>query len=412
MHWKGLLLLTFVCLVVQAFFTMIEMACVSFNKVRLEYYVSKGNRRAVWLSRLISKPSFLFGATMLGVNTAMLLGSECARRFYFSLGLSPDWAALSQTLLVVIFAEISPMFAGRRFAEHAAMIGLPFLYAFSICIRPIIWFFNFLVMVVNRLVKAPREVELFLNREELQKAIEERDETLAVEGEPKEFDTIVSNIFSLKSKNAAELMLPLSSVPIVSSACTVGDMRDLLSSEQLAFLPLYNRNPSNIVAIAYPRDFLRADESRRIQELARPPWFIVSTTSITDILKQFRRNNQIVAVVLDQAGQAIGLLTLDEIIDEIFGQTDAWLSIATAPEVPSQIFIDRSFPGETLLSELKTTYHIDLSYKEAETLEDLCEMMLGHTPAKGETLKFEDYELTIEEAPLIGHCVIGIKSIS
>ncbi len=339
--WKMLLLLTVLCLVVQAFFAMIEMACVSFNKVRLEYFVSKGKRRAIWLSRLIARPSLLFGASMLGVNTAMLLGSECARRLYNSFGLSPDWAALSQTILVVVFAEIAPMFAGRRFAEHAAMIGTPILYIFSLLARPLIWCFNALSSFVNRLMRAPRDVELFLSREELQKALEERDDTIAVGPEPKEFDAVVTNIFSLKNKSAAELMQPIAGVPLVNSSSTVQEMRALLSSQQLAFLPIYNRNPNNIVAVAYPRDYLRAEDSLRIRELARPPWFIVQTTSILEILKQFRRNSQIMAIVLDIAGQAVGILTLDEIIDEIFGQTDAWLSLASTPDLPRLVIVDR-----------------------------------------------------------------------
>ncbi len=410
--WKSFLLLTLFCLIVQAFFTMVEMACVSFNKVRLEYYVSRGNVRAIWLSRLISRPTVLFGATMLGVNTAMLLGSECARRLYSSLGISPDWSALTQTFLVVVFAEISPMFAGRRFAEQAAMIGMPILYAFSLCVRPLIWFFNLLCLFVNRVMRMPKNIELFLSREELQKAIEERDETVALGAEPREFDTIVANIFSLKTKIAAELMLPLSSTPVVSSACTVGEMKELLASAEMAFVPIYNRNPKNIVAIAYPRDFIRAKNQTYIRDLARPVWFIIHTMSVIDILKQFRRNNQIVAVVLDQGGQTVGLLTLDEIIDEIFGQSDLWVSLDTVHDFPNQVMIDRSFPGGTLLSELKAEYQIDLAYEDATTLEELCEKLLGHTPAKGDSLRFDEYQLNIEEAPLIGSLVISIKSLS
>lgn len=137
--WKFFLLLILICLVVQGFFAMLEMACVSFNKVRLQYYVSKENKRALWLSYLLHHPALLFGTTLICVNTALVVGSECARRFYDSLGLSPDWAPLSQIFIVLIFAEIAPMFAGRRYAEHVAMLGIPILFFFSIILRPLIW---------------------------------------------------------------------------------------------------------------------------------------------------------------------------------------------------------------------------------------------------------------------------------
>ena len=92
--WKFFLLLIICCLVVQAFFAMLEMACVSFNKVRLQYYVSRQNKRAQWLSYLLHHPAFLFGTTLIGVNTALVVGSECARRFYVSIRTQPRLGAL------------------------------------------------------------------------------------------------------------------------------------------------------------------------------------------------------------------------------------------------------------------------------------------------------------------------------
>src|SRR5580658_9565833 len=121
--WQLYLFFIIICLIVQGFFAMIEMACVSFNKVRLQYYVSKGKKRALWLSFLLHHPAYLFGTTLIGVNTALVIGSEYSRRFYDAMGLSPDLAPLSQIVIVLIFAEISPMFAGRRYAEHVAMLG-------------------------------------------------------------------------------------------------------------------------------------------------------------------------------------------------------------------------------------------------------------------------------------------------
>jgi len=138
------LILLFVCLAVQSFFSMLEMAMVSFNKVRLQYYVAKKSKRAQWLSYLLDHPARLFGTTLIGVNAMMQMGSEMARRFYLSVGISPDWAALTQTIIVLIFAELSPMLAARRYAEHVAMLGAPIIFLCSIVMTPFIWCFNIL----------------------------------------------------------------------------------------------------------------------------------------------------------------------------------------------------------------------------------------------------------------------------
>ncbi|HEY2810670.1 MAG TPA: hemolysin family protein [Rhabdochlamydiaceae bacterium] len=410
-NWQFYLLLIVISLIVQGFFAMIEMACVSFNKVRLEYYVSKGKKRALWLSFLLQHPAYLFGTTLIGVNTALVVGSECARRFYAAVGLSPEIAPLSQIILVLIFAEISPMFAGRRFAEHVAMLGIPILYFFSLCLRPIIWCLDWLCKGVNRLVGQKAPPGVYLSREELQNIIEEREETVALQPSSKEFNTLVSNIFSLKSKIAKDLMQPLSQVPLVPSFCTIGEMRELAQKQELTFLPIFHRTVQNIVAIAYPRDLLRQSDAKRVRDFARTPWFIAENSSILHILKHFRRNNQSLAVVLNEKGLATGILSLDEIIDEIFGQSDEWMSFGEMLPRAYHIVVDRTFPGDTRLEEFNKQFSVHLAYDDAETLEELMNKILGHPPSKGESVRVDQFELTVEEATLLGTPEILVRTV-
>jgi len=409
--WKFFFILTLSCIVVQAFFAMVEMACVSFNKVRLQYYVSSGNRRAKWLSFLLNHPPQLFGTILIGINAALLLGSEASRRFYDSLGLSPDWAPLTQVVFVIILAEIAPMIAGRRYAEHAAMIGVPVLYFCSILFRPIIWMFHILCQISNRLIGSPPPGEQYLSREELQKILEEREEVLFSKPEKVEFNTIVANIFSLKNKTAKELMQSLSSIQMIPAFCSVGELRALLSAHYTPYIPVYHQRSENIVAIAYPRDLLRLNENKRVREYARSPWFITENTSILQILKQFRRNNQSIAVVLNEAGLAVGILTLDEIIDEIFGRSDQWMAFGDIVPEMHHVFVDRTFSGDMKIKEFNEKFHVNIEAQEDETFEELMTRLLGHRPSKGEELRIDQFELTVEEAPLIGTLTIAIRTI-
>ena len=390
---------------------MLEMACVSFNKVRLQYYVSKQNKRAIWLSYLLHHPALLFGTTLIGVNTALIVGSECARRFYDALGLSPDWAPLSQIILVVIFAEIAPMTAARRYAEHVAMLGIPVIYVCSILLRPLIWFLDILCRGVNRLLGRPVVSGVYLSREELQNVIEEREEAIVSEPPEGQFNTIVANIFTLKNKTAKDLMQPLTYVPLVPSFCTVAEMRVVIEEKKTSYLPVYHRNPQNIVAIAYARDLLRLTDNKRIKEFSRPPWFITENSSILQILKQFRRNNQSLAVVLNSKGLAVGILTLDEIVDEIFGRSDAWMAYEEMLPRAYHVVVDRTFPADMRLDAFNRQFHVHLSYQDAETLEELMQKALGHAPAKGESVRIDQFELTVEEASLLGAKVILVQTV-
>ncbi|MBI2810756.1 MAG: HlyC/CorC family transporter [Candidatus Melainabacteria bacterium] len=390
---------------------MVEMACVSFNKVRLQYYVSKGNKRAQWLSYLLHHPALLFGTTLIGVNTSLVVGSECARRFYDSLGVSPDWAPLSQIFLVIIFAEIAPMFAGRRYAEHVAMLGIPILFFFSIVLRPIIWLLDLLCRGVSRLIGKPVAAGVYLSREELQNVIEEREETLTSEPPKQEFNTVIANIFTLKNRTAKDLMQPLTHVPLVPSFCTVAEMREVVHDRHTPYLPIYHRNPQNIVAIAYPRDLLRLSGNKRIKEYARQPWFITEQSSILQILRQFRRNNQSLAVVLNDKGLATGILTLDEVIDEIFGRSDEWMSFEEMVPRAYHIHVDRSFPGDTRLEDFNKEFNVRLAFEDAETLEELMTKAIGHPPSRGESVRVDQFELTVEEASLLGAKEILVRTV-
>lgn len=409
--WQFYLILIILCLIIQGFFAMVEMACVSFNKVRLQYYVSKGKKRALWLSFLLHHPAYLFGTTLIGVNIGLVVGSECARRFYTALGMSPELAPITQIILVLIFAEISPMFAGRRYAEHVAMLGLPILYFVSICFRPIIWALDWLCKGINRIIGQKAPPGVYLTREELQNIIEEREETVSLNPSSKEFNTVVFNIFTLKNKVAKDLMQPLSQVVLVPSFCSIAEMRELVAKHNISYLPIFHRNPQNIVAIAYPRDLLRQSDSKRVRECARSPWFIPENSSILHILKQFRKNNQSLAVVLNKNGHATGILSLDEIVDEIFGQNDEWMSFNEMLPRAFHVVVDRTFPGDMRLEDFNKQFMVHLAFEDAETLEELISKVLGHPPSKGESVRIDQFELTVEEASLLGPTEILVRTI-
>ncbi len=401
--WEFLLTLIVICLVVQGFFAMVEMACVSFNKVRLQYYVSKGNKRAIWLNDLLHHPGRLFGTALICINAALQIGSEASRRLYESFQLNPDLAPLTQVIIVLIFAEIAPLFAGRRYAEHAAMIGVPILYAMSYLLRPLIWLFDGFCRIVHRLIGSSEKGGLYLSREELQKIFEEKDE--------EDFNTISAQIFALRNMTAKDLMQPLTKIQMVPSVCTISEMRSLLNSRYSPFVPIYNKNPETIIAIAYPRDLLRLPETKRVREHARAPWFITEKDSILTILRQFRRNNESVAIVLNEKGLARGILTLDEIIDEIFGLADSWMSFEEMVPRSHHVVLDRTFPGDQKIANFNQIYKVSLDAHGKETFVELMTHLLGHLPAAGESVRIDQFELTVEESTLLGPKTIAVRTI-
>lgn len=402
------LLLTLLFLFVQGIFAMLEMACVSFNKVRLQYYVKQNIRRAKWLNYLLKRPTLLFGATLIGVNASLVIGSECSRRLYDALGVSPDWAPITQILLVLIFAELAPMFAGRRYAEHAAMLGVPILYVVSWILRPVIWLFDLICRGINILLGNPQTEGLYLSREDLQHIFEKKEE----ESRPtKEVNTVVSNIFSLKGKTAGQLITPLNQMQMVPAFCSIGEVRTLLNYHYSPFLPVYDRDPRQVQGIIYPRDLLRIPEENKVRNHARLAWFITEKSQIFHILKQFRQNNQSIAVVLNDSGSAVGFLTLDGVIDAIFGRKDDWESFEGIAPRMHHVIVDRTFPGDMHIQEFNQKYRVHLEPGNTKTLEELMQKQLGHQPERGESIQVDQFELTVEDAPLLGPMRITVRTV-
>lgn len=396
------LLITFFCILVQGFYSMLEMASVSFNRVRLEYYASKGMKRAVWLKHILEKPSRLFGTIMLGVNIALQIGSQSSREVYRALGLNPDFAPITQVFLVVILAELAPLFAARRFSEHVVMLGIPVVYATSRLFAPLIWAIGLITKGVHRLFgKKEEKFDVFLSREELEKVLESHDEE-------SEFNIVVSNIFALRNKTAAGAMIPLQEIEMIRAGTTISELRKKISDSEQRFIPLFHKSRANIVAIAIPRDFVRLPDNKTVRDNARPPWFITSSTKLMPILGQFRRNQQTVAVVLDPNGSAIGMLTLDAILEEIFGERIAVEEMLEKAALP---MIERTFPGNTPIADFNKEYGTHLPSHGVETLAQLMISLSAHTPTEGDTIVVDTFELIAEETTLLGIKSVTIKTL-
>jgi CBS domain containing-hemolysin-like protein len=307
--------------------------------------------------------------------------------------------------VVLIFAELAPIFAARRYPEAMSMGGSGLVYLSAKLMTPAIWAISALARLVNWLVGG-NEVknEGFISRDELQIILEMRDQEPIATGEAEELNLLARNIFALRSKAAINAMVPLNKVRGLPSNSTIGHMRQILGTTNESFAPVFHRDPSSIVGIAFARDMLRIPDGQRVRDHARPPWFIPYGTGLLQILQQFRRNKQTVAVVLNDQGRAIGILTLDDVIDEIFGQ------IARSTKPVHAVTLDKIFPGDTTLREINAQFGVHLEAPEGETLAELIEHSLGHHPEVGESLMIDRFQLIVEESSLLEIKKVRVKT--
>jgi CBS domain containing-hemolysin-like protein len=394
-YWLGF---TFLAIFIQGLFALFEMACVSFNRIRLQYYVSKGVRSAIWISFLIKRPSRLFGTTLLGVNAALQLGSECSRNFYESIHLDPDWAPLTQVAAVVIFGELVPMFTARKHPERIALFFAPLMIVIARIVTPITWTFDKISKGIQYLIKKPQETTYLLSREEVMLAFQEGDRI------EDEFNTLTHSVFQLKGLTAGDLMRPLAETVLFPSTATVGEVRKQLQARYTPVLPIYHRVKQNVVSIVLTRDLLQLTDDQKIIDQGKSAWVVPMETPVLQLLNQYRRNIQSVAVILEHSGQPSGILTLDQIEDAIFGPGGK-----TSSDAPSH-FVSRTLKGSMTIAQFNKEFDSKLDGDPSSSLETRILSSLDHPPSLGETVHIGDYKFTITEPTMRGIRTLSVHS--
>ncbi|WP_414039044.1 CNNM domain-containing protein [Chlamydia trachomatis] len=393
--WLGVNLL---CIFVQGFFSMMEMACISFNRVRLQYYLTKSNKKASYINFLVRRPYRLFGTVMLGVNIALQIGSESSRTCYKLLGISPEYAPATQIILVVIFAELIPLAISRKIPEKIALKGAPILYFAHYLFYPLIQCVGGITNMIYFILNIKEEtLHSTLSRDELQK-------TLETHHEEHDFNVIATNIFSLSATSVEQVCQYLDQIPILSATASVRDICQLVRRHRLDFVPVYHKVKKNVVGIAFPKNLINRNPSDPVVPYLSSPWFITAKSKLIHAIQEFRKNSSNVAIVLNNNGEPMGVLGLHTVFKTLFNTRN----IAQLKPKPTSL-IERTFSGNTPLSEIENELDIIFMDNDCTTIEQLMLKLLDTPPEVGASIIINDLLLEVKEISLYGIKTVAIK---
>ena len=389
----------------MSFYSTQEMACISFNKLRLEYYVTEKKKWAIQLHNLLKHPTGLFCTTLLGVNLALMASSECARRLYESLGWNPNLAPLTQIPFVLIFGELVPMFAARVYSEHTAKLGMPLLSLSAKLLTPISNIVDLLFQQLNRLMggRQMKEPTAFLSRDELQRMIEE-SELPKTASEAQHVNDIIANIFSIRNKQAFQLMERLVQIPCISTQTTIKDLRTIFQTTECTYIPVYHRYKQKIIGIVRPQDVLEAQENKKIADFVQSVSFVSENTTGFELIKLLQRQNPSVGLVLNSTGIPVGIISIDTIFEELFSQEDDKNALSTP------YHIEKSFPADTSIVDFNEAYGLRIDSQGCRTFAELIEHILGRAAAPHDALFIEPVEIIVKEISLFKAKTILIRT--
>jgi len=392
-----------ILLLLLAFFGAAETALTSASRPLMHTLEADGDRKAGLVNRLLHRREKLLGSILLGntlVNTlATSLASSIAIAMAGEAGVA--YATAIMTVVVLVFAEILPKTLAIRHANEVARSISPVMKTVVSLLGPLIGAIHVLVNIMLRAVGAqpspPADVDEAMA--ELRGAIEVHAEAEEVREERR----MLRSILDLNDVEVGEVMTHRRSVVMLDANQPTSQLMDAILASSFTRLPLWRDQPDNIVGIIHAKDVLRAIAGGMsdampgeldLAALAAPPWFIPESTTLLEQLQLFRQRHEHFAIVVDEYGSLMGVVTLEDIIEEIVGEITDEHDLAfpgVRPQTDGSLIIN----GAVTLRDLDREFEWDLPDEQATTLAGLILHESRQIPQVGQKFRFYDFQFEI-----------------
>lgn len=390
----------FVLLIVSAFFSISETSMMALNRYRLKHLVKTGHRGARLTSQLLARIDQFLGVVLLGnnlINAAIaLLVGELARRYLggseFALFAATGMAAFA----ILVFSEITPKVIGAAYPERIALPSSYILTPLLKLLRPVVWFVNLFVRSLLWLfrLKPGDAAESKLSPEELRTLVLESGNYI-----PKKHQSILLNLFDLESITVDDVMAPRNQIEALDIDAPPEVLRQQIATAYHRRLPVYQGQPDNIIGIILVRKLLTVSQhdeitAEQLRQIMREPYFIPSGTPLFTQLQQFQEHQDRLCLVVDEYGELMGLLTLEDIVEELIGEF-ATHSPLQATRFHRQADGAYLVEGGSLLRELNRKLGYRFPLDGPKTLNGLIIEHLQDIPEPGTSLTLAGHRMEI-----------------
>ncbi|SCZ49746.1 HlyC/CorC family transporter [Thiohalomonas denitrificans] len=384
--------------ILSAFFSGSETGLISLNRYRLRHMAKSGHPGAVRASRLLKRPDRLIGLILLGNNFVNILASALATIVAIRLvgEAGPLVATAVLTVVILLFAEVTPKTVAalhpERIAFPASFILGPLLKAFY----PLVWLINIIANGLLRLLGvSTRDVDSsHLSSEELRTVVNEAGTMI-----PRRHQKMLLNILDLEKATVEDIMIPRNEIAGIDLEDEWTDIVDQLTNSQHTRLPVYRGGIDNVVGIVHLRDLLALQQHseldmERFMDRIREVYFIPEATRLNTQLLNFQKQRHRMGLVVDEYGDIQGLVTLDDILEEIVGEftTDPGTTLKEIhPQEDGTYLVD----GSANVRELNRIMNWSLPTEGAKTLNGMLIEYLETIPEPGTSVLLNDYPLEV-----------------
>ncbi|CAN4268171.1 CorB Putative Mg2+ and Co2+ transporter CorB [Methylophilaceae bacterium] len=401
--WQlGILILL---LIVSGFFSIAETSLMSLNRYRLRHLVKQGHRGARLASKLLAKTDKLLGVILLCNNFANAASATLVTVIIVELFGEGEWVLMAGTLAVtfaiLVFSEISPKVIAAAYPEKLGIFCSYLLYPLLKVLYPVVWFINLFVGALLRLLKIRvnfEESTQSLTMDELRSIVTDAGHFM-----PKKHQSILLNLFELETITVDDVMTAHTLVEAIDLDEPMEAILEKIANSQHTRLPVHQGEQEEMIGILHLRKIMSqlrahsADETldkAALMEAISDPYFIPSGTPLYTQIQQFQENKQRVALVVDEYGEFKGLITLEDILEEMIGdftsQSPSRLG-GFKKEADGSWLVD----GSSTLRELNKKLHLDLPLDGPRTLNGLIIEHFEDIPESNTSFKVGQHVLEI-----------------
>lgn len=308
------------CIIMSAYFSATETAFSSMNRIRVKNMAEKGNKRAQLVLRLSDNYDSLLSSILIGNNIVNILSASLATVIFVKM-LGEDMGAsistIVTTVVVLIFGEVSPKSIAKESPERFAMFSAPLLKIFIVLLTPA----NFLFKQWKKLLSAIFKVseDKGITEEELLTIVEEAEQGGGID---KAESTLIRSAIEFNELEAVDIFTPRTDVVAVPADMPEEKIAGIFAETGYSRIPVYEESKDQVIGVLYQKDFhnLAYHTGKSIREILKPAVFITKNKKINDLMKELQMKKQHFAVIMDEFGSMLGIVTLEDILEELVGE--------------------------------------------------------------------------------------------
>ncbi len=383
-----------ILILLSAFFSSAETALTTVNKHRLRALAEDGNRNAQRVLKLIENPAKMLSAILIGNNivniSASALTTTVTTNVFGSKFVGVSTGIL--TLVVLLFGEITPKSLATLYNEKIALIYIHVVAPLVTLLTPVIWLVDKLSGIIFFILRVDRDAaNNQMTEGELRTIVDVSVEDGVIEKEEK---SMINNVVDFGDSKAKDVMVPRADMALVSVDATFDEVFEIFNEEHYSRLPVYDDNKDTVIGIVYLKDlffFQNQNDNKKmafsIRNIMREPFFVYEYQKTSSIMAEMRNRFVSLAIVLDEYATAVGLITIEDLIEEIVGEIRDEFDMDELKMITKISDNHYEIDAAMKLSDLEDSIGIELESENYDSLGGYVIELLDHLPNVGETVK-------------------------